>query len=122
MTLRRLEILQWLGLLLGGIVWFAYHLAGYSLTEASCDSVRWNIHHDLWQVVGMVVAAAFVLAAQAASIAIIRGTRDTSYDGAPPEGRLRFSAIAASAANVIFLMVILLDGLSAVLNVACRQA
>jgi hypothetical protein len=121
MTLRRLAVFQWVGLLLGGVAWFAYHLAGYSLTEASCDSVRWNIHHDLWQTVGMVVAAAFVLAAQAASIAVIRGTSYTSYDGEPPAARMRFTAIAAAAANVIFLMVILLDGLGSILNVACRQ-
>ena len=122
MTLRRLGVLQWLGLLLGGTVWFAYHLGGYALTEASCDSVGWSIDHDLWQIVGMVVAAAFVLAAQGAAIAVIRGTRGTSYEAEPPAARLRFVAIAAAAANVIFLMVILLDGLSAILNVACRQA
>jgi hypothetical protein len=122
MTLRRLAVLQWLGLLLGGTVWFTYHIAGYSLTEAACDSAGWNIHHDLWQTIGMVVAAAFVLGAQAAAVAVIRGTRETSYEGEPPAARMRFAAIAAPVANVIFLMVILLDGLSAVLNVACTQA
>jgi hypothetical protein len=122
MTLRRLGILQWIGLLLGGIVWFAYHLAGYGLTEAACDSAGWDIHHNLWQTIGMAVAAAFVLGAQAAAVAVIVATRETSYDADPPLARMRFAAIAAAAANVIFLMVILLDGLSATLNVACRQA
>jgi hypothetical protein len=121
MTLRRLEVLQWAGLLLGGLVWFTYHLAGYGLTEAACDSVRWNIHHDLWQTIAVVVAAAFVVAAQAAAITIILRTSETSYDGEPPLARIRFAAIAATVANVIFFMAIVLDGVGSIFNVACRQ-
>jgi hypothetical protein len=121
MTLRRLAVLQWVGLLLGGLVWFAYHITGYGLTEAACDSVRWNIHHDLWQTIAVVVAAAFVLVAQAASIAIIRRTAETSYDGDPPLARMRFAAIAAAVANVVFFMAIVLDGVGSIFNIACRQ-
>jgi uncharacterized membrane protein len=121
-TLRRLGILQWTGLLLGAVIWFAYHIAGFGLTEASCDSVGWNIHHDLWQTVGMVVAALVVLAATAAATGVLLQTRDASYEAEPPIGRIRFFAIAAVTANVLFLMIVLLDGIGAIFNVACRQA
>lgn len=122
MTLRRLGVLQWLGLGLGATVWFVYHVVGYGLTEAACDSAGWSIHHDFWQTIAMAAAAAFVLAAQAAAIVVIRRTSGTSYDGDPPTARLRFAAIAAAAANVIFLMIVLLDGLGAIFNLGCRQA
>jgi uncharacterized membrane protein len=121
MTLRRLAVLQWVGLLLGGSFWFAYHLAGYGLTEATCDSVGWNIHHDLWQALAMTAAAAFVLGAQAAALLVIRRTRETSYEDEPPLARMRFAAIAAAVANVIFFMIIVLDGVGSIFNVACRQ-
>ena len=36
--------------------------------------------------------------------------------------RIRFFAIAALVANVLFLMIVLLSGLSAIVNTVCRQA
>ena len=124
MTIRRLAILQWVGLVLGAVVWAGQHLAGWGLTEVTCDSgtIPWSIQHDLWQALLMVAAIALVLVAEAAAVAVLRATRESSYEDSAPLGRLRFFAIAAVAANVIFLMIILLDGLAAILNVACRQA
>ena len=124
MTLRRLAILQWVGLALGGIVWFAQHIVGYGITEARCDVVgpQWGIEHDVWQAVLTACAAVLVLAAEAAALAVLWETREASYEEGPPPGRLRFFAIAAATANVIFLIIILLDGLAAIFSVACRQA
>ena len=122
MTLRRLGVLQWLGLVLGALVWAVQHLVGYGITEATCDSAGWDVHHDLWQGIATAAAAAFVVGAEAAAIAVLFATRGTSYDGAPPLGRLRFLAIAAAPANAIFLMIIALDGVGAIFNIACRQA
>ena len=122
MTLRRLAVLQWLGLVLGAVVWFAQHVAGYGVTEASCDSAGFSIDNDLWQTIVTVAAAALVLAAEAAAVAVLLRTRDTSYEAEPPESRIRFFAIAAAAANAIFLMIVLLDGLASIFNVTCRQA
>jgi hypothetical protein len=123
MSLRRLEILQWFGLLAGAIVWAAQHVVGYGITEAECGAggVEWGIHNDVWQGALMGAALAFVLLALLASIAVIVATREGSYEGPPPPGRLRFFAIAAAAANFIFLVIILLDGLASIVNVACRQ-
>ena len=54
-----------------------------------------------------------VLAAEGSAIAVFLGTRRTTYEHPPPDGRIRFLAIAAMAANVVFLMVILLSGVAA---------
>jgi len=121
-TLQRLAVLQWLGLGLGGIAWFSYHLLGYFLTEGSCDSAGFSIDHDLWQGVLMSVAAALVLGAGAAAVAVLLETRGTSYEAEAPSGRIRFFAMAAATANLLFLMIVLLDGLGAIFNVACTQA
>jgi hypothetical protein len=124
MTLRRLAVLQWVGLILGAWVWGAQHVLGWGITEAACNSghTAAGINHDLWQAILTAAAAVLVVGGEAAAIAVIRATRDSSYESEPPVGRLRFAAIAALAANVIFLMIILLDGLAAIFNVACRQA
>jgi hypothetical protein len=122
MTLRRLAVLQWVGLVLGGAVWFGAHVAGWGITEASCDSANFDIDHDLWQSVALATALALVLAATAAAAAVVYGTREITYEDEPPLSRMRFFAIAAVTANVIFLMIIVLDAVSSLLNIACRQA
>jgi hypothetical protein len=123
LSLRKLEILQWFGLLGGALVWTAQHVMGYGITEAECGAggLHWGIQNDVWQGALMAAAATFVVAAELAAIAVIVATRRSSYESPPPPGRVRFFAIAAAAANVIFLMIILLDGFAAILNVTCRQ-
>jgi hypothetical protein len=123
MSLRRLEILQWFGLLAGALVWAAQHVVGYGITEAECGAggVRWGIDNRVWEGALLGAAAACVLLAELAAITVIMATRRTSYESPPPPGRIRFFAIAAAAANLIFLVVILMDGLASLVNVACRQ-
>jgi hypothetical protein len=121
--MRRLEVLQWLGLLGGAAVWAAGHVVGYGVTEASCTSAGagWGIHFDLWQGLVTGLAGALTLAAAGAAVAVIALTRGSSYEDAPALGRLRFFAIAALAANVIFTVALLLYALGTIFNVACRQ-
>ena len=123
MSLRKLEILQWVGLLGGALVWAAQHVVGYGITEAECGAggLHWGIQNDVWQGALMAAAASFVVAAELAAITVIVATRRSSYESPPAPGRVRFFAIAAAAANVIFRMIILLDGFAAILNVTCRQ-
>jgi hypothetical protein len=123
MSLRRLEILQWTGLLGGALIWAAQHVLGYGITEAECNGagLGWGIHNTVWQGALFAAAAACVIAAEAAAVAVIVATRSGSYESPPAPGRIRFFAIAAAAANVIFLMIILLDGFAAIFNVTCRQ-
>jgi hypothetical protein len=123
MKLQRLAVLQWVGLLAGAIIWALQHIFGYGLTLAECNvaSASWGISHDVWQASLMGAAAACVVVAEAAAIAVLFGTRETSYEAEPPLSRMRFFAIAAATANVLFLLIILLDGTANLTNVVCRQ-
>jgi hypothetical protein len=124
MTLRRLAILQWLGLFLGAAIFAAQLVVGYGITQARCGAggQGFGISHDTWQATLLGVSVALVVAAEAAAVAVFLGTREASYEHPPPEGRIRFLAIAAMVANVIFLMAILLNGFASIYNVTCRQA
>jgi hypothetical protein len=123
MSLRRLEILQWVGLLAGALVWTGQHVVGYGITEAACSrgGAHWGISTNLWEAVLLAAASGCVVAAELAAVAVVVRTREESYESPPPPGRIRFLAIAAVAANLIFLAIILLDGLGSIFNVACRQ-
>ena len=123
MTLRRLEILQWTGLLLGALAFTFAHVVGYGITEAQCNAagLRWGISSDAWELVALgVTAGLVVLSGLAASVVVLR-TRAESYESPPPPGRVRFLAIAALAANLVFLIIIVLDAVGSIVNVACRQ-
>lgn len=122
MRRRRLELLQWIGLLAGGLVWAAQHVIGYGVTEAACGvgAARYGISNDVWQASLMAVAAVVILGAEAAAVSVFFATRPSSYESAPLPGRIRFFAIAAMAANAIFLFIVLLDGFAAIFSVECR--
>ena len=124
MRRRRLEILQWLGLLVGALVWAAQHVVGYGVTEAQCSpgGAHFGISNDLWQASLMAAAAAAIIGAEAAAVAVFLATRPTSYEAEPPPSRIRFFAIAAMVANVLFLMIVLLNGVGSIVNIPCRQA
>lgn len=124
MTLARLAVLQWLGLLVGALAWAAMHVVGFGITTAACGAggSRWGIEHDVWQGALMGATALVVLGAEAASVAVLAGTRGTSYEDEPPASRIRFFAITAATANAVFLMIVLLDGFGSIFNVLCRGA
>jgi hypothetical protein len=124
MTVRRLAILQWVGLLLGAAAFAAQLVLGFGITEARCGAggSEWGIDHDVWQAALLGASAALVVCAEAAAIVVFRGTSSTSYEAEPAPGRIRFFAIAAMAANLIFLFIVLLAGTAAIVNVTCRQA
>jgi uncharacterized membrane protein YeiB len=124
MTLRRLSVLQWFGLLGAALAWTGVHVIGYGVAQAKCSTVggRWDIAHDTWQVTLAAVGVVIVLAAEAAAIAVFRATRAADDQDPPPDGRLHFFATAAVVANVIFLVIIVLDGLGSTLDTLCRQS
>jgi hypothetical protein len=123
---KRLATLQWLGLFVGAAVWTLQHLTGYGLTIVRCgegyDHTPFGLSIPLWQGLLMAIAAAFILSAEAASALVLRRTRGESYESAPAIGRIRFFAIAAAVANVIFLVIVLLDGIANIVHVGCTQA
>src|SRR5204863_6458798 len=85
MSLRRLEVLQWIGLLAGALVWTGRHVVGYGITEAECSrgGMHWGITNDVWQGVLLGAAALLVLAAEAAAVAVVYRTRESSYESPP---------------------------------------
>ena len=124
MTIRRLSRLQWLALLAGAVALGIGHTLGFGLAIAQCNvgSYRWGIADVPVEAAILGAAALVTLLAGAASVTIVARTRGTSYDDDPPLARIRFFAIAALVANVLFTAVVLLDLFGNVLNIACRQA
>ena len=111
MSVRRLSLLQWLGLVAGGIALGIVHLSGIA---AGCAG-------DTPLALLSAGACVTVLAAAAAALVIAR-TQASSYDDDPPLSRIRFFAIAALVANVLFTGVLLLDVFGNVFNTGCRQS
>jgi hypothetical protein len=66
---------------------------------------------------------------EAAAVAVFLATREANYgdgppgdgrwNGALPQTRLHFFATAAMVANVLFLAIVLMDGLASALEKAC---
>jgi hypothetical protein len=121
MTLRRLGMLQWFALGAGLAALTAQHLLGFAVTEAECSraGAAHGISNDTWQLGLMVTAALVVIAAGAAAVAVLRGTRGSSYEDEPAVGRIRFFAIAALVTNTLFLAIVLLDGIAATASLGC---
>jgi len=119
-----LETVQWVGLLLAALVWTAQHVVGFGITQAACGpgGRGFGIDYDTWQIALMGVTAAIILVAEAAALIVVRLTSDSAYHGPPPIGRMRFFAIAAAVANVLFFLIVILDGLGTVYGIGCRQS
>ena len=66
-----------------------------------------------------VAAVAVAIAGQAAAVAAWRETRHADV---PPQGRIHFLADAALLSNTVFIVLILLEGISAAEIGLCRQA
>jgi hypothetical protein len=122
--MRRLEILQWTGLLLGAVMWGAAHVIGYGTVEANCNSAgpSFGIDLHLWQALINGLSGAVSLGAALAATAVLVLTRDVSYEDEPPVGRIRFFAIAALIANVLFVMMVVLYTVGTLGNTPCTQA
>ena len=99
-------------------------MLGFGIGQAVCSagSRHWGIGGTAWQIALMAAAGAVTVLAVLASLAVVRGTRDTEYDGTPPGGRWRFFALAGATANVLFLAIILNTGLMALHHFPCRQS
>jgi len=122
--MRKLELLQWFGLLAGAAAWGAAHVLGYGLTEAHCNSgsAPWGIALHGWEGALNGLAAAVALCAALAAVSVLVLTRAVSYEDDPPVGRIRFFAIAALIANVLFIVMLVLYTAGSIANDPCRQA
>jgi hypothetical protein len=130
MTVRRLAVLQWVGLLLGSVTWTLAHLTGIGVTQWECNAVgeHWGLSNPWTQGTLTVVSCSLVLAAGACAAVVFLRTRGTPFGDGPPEGegrresRIHFFSAAALATNAILLMIILLDGAANLADIACRQS
>ena len=134
MSLRRLGIVQWIGVVVAPLAWTAQHVVGYGVGQARCSvaGMRWGIGFDTWQLAILGAAGLLVVISEAAAVTVFVATRETNYgDGPPGDGRwggavpysrLHFFATAAMVANVLFLAVIFLDGLGSVFDSLCVQS
>jgi hypothetical protein len=120
MSRTRLEVLQWYALLGGALAWTVEHVLGYFVSDGGCS--RLVAHAGLWGglLTGFGVVA--VVAAQAAAVVVYRATSGVGHDAPGPEGRLHFFAVAALVGNVLFLMLVGLDGLGSLTQLPCAQA
>jgi hypothetical protein len=133
MNLRRLSIVQWIGVVVAPLAWTGQHVVGYGVGQARCEvGAAWDIGFDTWQIAIVVAACLLILISEAAAITVFVATRDANYGdgpagegrwgGAVPHTRIHFFATAAMVANILFLTVVLLDGLASVFNSLCVQS
>ena len=50
-TLRRLSVVQWIGVVVAPLAWTGQHVVGYGVGEARCSvgGLRWGIGYDTWE-------------------------------------------------------------------------
>ena len=117
------EVLQWIVLFAAPLAWTVQLVAGFGYTVGACGAVRgWGGSLSTWEIAVTAAAAAVALGGQAAAVLAWRATRGTGDSDRPPAGRIHFFASAALLSNTIFLVVILLGGITAVHLAPCRQA
>jgi hypothetical protein len=132
-SLRQLSVLQWVGVVVAPLAWTGQHVVGYGVGQARCEvGANWGIAYNTWQLALLVAAGLLVVISEAAAVTVFLATRETNYGdgpagngrwgGAVPYSRLHFFATAAMVANVLFLTVILLDGLGSVFSTLCAQS
>jgi len=132
-TLRRLGVVQWIGVVVAPLAWTVQHVVGYGVGQARCEvGAAWGIGFDRWQLALTTVTVLLILVSEAAAVTVFLATRETNYGdgppgtgrwgGATPYARLHFFATTAMVANVLFLVVVLMDGLLSTLVPLCAQS
>jgi hypothetical protein len=124
MTRRRLELLQWFSLFAGPLAWTTEHVGGFWISDASCHiaGAQWGLNAAPLQTVLAVLVGAVVVAAWLAALVAFRETRTIDKDEPGPLGRIHFFAQAALLGNVLFLVIVVLDGVATVRELPCRQS
>lgn len=121
MTRTRLEILQWYALLGGPLAWATQHVVGFFVSDGACNAAHVPAPAT-FEILLAVLAAAAVAAAELAALTVWRATSAVGPDAPGPNGRLRFFAQAALLGNVLFFVIVVLDGVGTVVHLPCGQA
>ena len=121
---RRLEALQWFALFGGAFAWTAHFVLGFGFAQAACSPARsrLGVGTTVPQLALTVGASVVISLAALAALAVAAATSGSAHDGVPPDGRRRFFALGALAANVLFLAIVLNTGLLATHHFPCRQS
>ena len=119
---RRLEALQWFALFGGAFAWTAQFVLGFGFAQSACSPAPSRVGTTAPQLALTVGAAVVIVLAALAALAVAAATSGVGHDGAPPDGRRRFFALGALAANVLFLAIVLNTGLLATHHFTCRQS
>jgi hypothetical protein len=124
MTRSRLELLQWFALFGGALAWTAEHVAGFWISDAGCSvaGTQWDLDPSAWQTVLAVLTGAVVIAAWFAAFVVFRATRTVDLNAPGPLGRIHFFAQAALLGNVLFFVIVVLDGVSTVHDLPCHPS
>jgi hypothetical protein len=122
MSARRLELLQWFGVLAAPSAWAAHLVIGLYLAEARCEASQWTAGWSSTQIALTAGAALVALLAEGAALTVYRELRHTDPDAPGPPGRQYFFAIGGLVGNVLFFVAILLTGVTVLATQACRQA
>jgi hypothetical protein len=122
MRRAHLDGLQWFGLLAAPLAWATQLVLGTYLAEAHCEVSHWGNGWSKAELALTAGAAAVVLAAEAAAATVYLELRRTHADAPGPPGRQHLFAVGGLVGNVLFLVAILLSGLTVVSTTACRPA
>lgn len=122
MSARRLELLQWFGLLAAPCAWALHLVIGLYLAEARCGETHWTTGWSSSQIALTSAAALVAILAEGAALTVYRELRQTDRDAAGPAGRQHLFAIGGLVGNVLFFVAILLTGVTILATQACRQA
>lgn len=122
--MRRASVLQWIGLFVAPFTWIAQHAIGQGISQVSCSEANttWGVSNDEWQIVLIVVSGLLILVSEGAAIAAFRSTREGDHESPPPLGRIQLISVATMCTNFLFLVIVLLDGVASLVDIACRQS
>ena len=107
--LRARPAALWAGLVAGPAAWAGHLLVTYFFDEKSC---KLGPQRDVKGVLVALTAAAAVVcgAGIAVSVRSLRVLGAGDVEGAPPLGRQRFMALSGLAMSVLFLLLVLVQG------------
>lgn len=122
--MRRLELLQWFGLLAAPLAWAVQLVAGFGVADASCARAgsHWGIAVETWEIALTAAAATIAVCAEVSAAVLYRELRGVDDDAAGPRGRLRFFSVASLAGNVLFIGLIALTAVGVLSQLGCRQS
>lgn len=120
-SLRRLNLLVWFGVLGGALAWILQEAFGYMFGNARCDSAsgRFIIPFHAWSLGMAVAAVAIALAAEAVAFIVFRRTREAERLELK---RIHFLSITALTINPLVLAISAMTAVGTSILALCHQS